>query len=49
MAILAEDLASISTMFPPIQAQRVYVVNNFTNAVAAENFARPEPRNRPFA
>jgi hypothetical protein len=34
IAFLAADLAAISTMFPAIQAQRVYVVNNFTNSVS---------------
>jgi hypothetical protein len=38
IAFLAADLASISTMFPPIQAGRVYVVNNFTNGISNRKF-----------
>jgi len=33
LGFLAADLGSIATMFPSIQAKRVYVVNNFTNGV----------------
>lgn len=38
VAFLASDLAGIVTMFPPIQAKRVYVVNNFTNGVNNRTF-----------
>jgi len=47
IAFLAADLAGISTMFPAIQAQRVYVVNNFTNAVGSRKLWPGQNPNSP--